>query len=193
MAKQGPLPEGSTSLAATLHLAKAGDARAFEDLVVMYERQVLRVAVRITEHLEDAQDVAQEVFLRLHRKLGSLEAAHVGPWLIRVTVNLCHDLGRRKKSSRLVAMDEVTARGPASSPNPEAVFQAQEMEAKLRTGLAVLGVRERSAIVLRELEGLSTAEVAEALGTSEATVRSQISLARLKLRRFWERSGRRQA
>jgi RNA polymerase sigma-70 factor, ECF subfamily len=81
-----------------IHAAKAGDLASFEQIVVLYERLVLRLAQRLLMDRELAQDAAQEVFLRLHGKLGKFqEEKDLDPWLYRITVNICHDLRRRAK------------------------------------------------------------------------------------------------
>jgi RNA polymerase sigma-70 factor (ECF subfamily) len=138
--------------------------------------------------LPDAQDASQEVFLRLYRNLGKVDEARRTAWLYRVTVNVCHDLRRRNPSS--VAIED--APEPIS---PEADPQRQTADAErrrvLEMSLRMLSEKERAALVLRDLEGLSTDEVARALGSSEATVRSQISKARVKVRDFVERYFRR--
>jgi RNA polymerase sigma-70 factor (ECF subfamily) len=156
----------------------AGKA-GFEAVMRAHERQVLRVALRLTGRLEDAQDVAQEVFVRLHRHFGSLRADAIAPWLHRVTVNVCADLGRKRQSRPAVAIDRDYA---SPDPNPEVQAGLERDQRLLAAALSKLGEKERSALVLRDVEGLSTAEVAEALGSTESTVRVQISRARLKLR-----------
>jgi RNA polymerase sigma-70 factor (ECF subfamily) len=147
----------------------------------MHERRVLGLALRLTGNLDDAQDAAQEVFLRLHRNFRTLGSADVAPWLHRVTVNVCTDLSRRRKSRPVVAIDRDHA---SADPGPEEQIQLERRRQLLAAALARLGDKERAALVLRDLVGLSTAEVAEALGSTESTVRVQISKARLKLREW---------
>lgn len=162
--------------------AKAGDVAAFERIVMLYERMVLRVAQRLLLDREIARDAAQEVFLRFHGKLGKFqEEKDLAPWLYRITVNICHDLRRRSKPE--VALEL------APAPRNEALDPEQSMELVQRQALVAaalkeLSPREREAIVLRDLEGLSTAEVARVLRSSEGTVRSQISTGRVKIKKF---------
>jgi RNA polymerase sigma-70 factor, ECF subfamily len=152
--------------------------QVFEELVAAHERMVLRTACRLLGRLEDAQDAAQEVFLRLFRNLGRIEGDPKA-WLYRVTVNVCNDHHRR---SRPVAeLDEHRA-DPA--PDPEYAVTLDERKRLLMDGLATLGERERTSVVLRDIEGLSTAETAAILGVEEATVRSHISTARVKLAKY---------
>lgn len=169
-----------------LHRARAGDAAAFEELIRVHERQVFAQALRMTGRVEDAQDVAQEAFVRLYRHLGRMrDEIGIGPWLRRTVVNLCCDAARSRKASRAVEVDEVPDRG--HSITPEIEYMGREREALLQRALLELAPKERAAIVLRELQGLTTEEVADALGSSPVTVRVQIAKARLKLARVVER------
>src|SRR5580658_8398760 len=141
----------------TVAAARAGDLEAFELLMRQHERLVLATALRLTGNMEDAQDISQEVFLRLYKNLGKVQA---------------------------------------EAALPAAVTQAERRRV-LEMSLRLLPEKERAALVLRDLEGLSTEEVARALGSSEATVRSQVSKARAKVHDFVERyfspRGRRQS
>ena len=166
--------------------AKSGDLDAFEQIVRLYERRIFGLALRLTDSVEDAKDVMQETFLRMHRKLSQVDADRsLGPWLLAVAANASRDLGRVRKRSRLVAMEDGAARDSADpGANPETVASGRERERQLRAGLMTLPEKERAALLLREMEGLSTEEVAGILGSSPVTVRSQISTARVKLRKF---------
>ncbi|HXR75833.1 MAG TPA: sigma-70 family RNA polymerase sigma factor [Bryobacteraceae bacterium] len=166
--------------------AKSGDSAAFEQLLALHGRMVLRTAQRLLLNDADAQDAAQEVFLRLHRSLHKFqEERDLIPWLYRITVNICHDQRKRRKPA--VTFEETTELA-AREANPEQQLNAEERRLLLRAALAGLSDRERDAIVLRDIEGLSTAEVARILGTTETTVRSQISMGRVKLRRRLQES-----
>jgi RNA polymerase sigma-70 factor, ECF subfamily len=189
-----PESDGRTEppTAALVRRARAGDARAFEALVERHERMVLRTALRFLGRLDRAQDAAQEAFLRLHKYLGRFdESRELGPWLYRTVVNACHDLARRSSSARLVPLEDVreaeqaTARGGPEEIEAE-VSRAEERRL-VQAALITLPEKERAAIVLRDIEGRPTAEVARILGSSEGTVRSQVSTGRLKIKRFVER------
>ena len=161
-----------------LPMTRAADDAEFERLMRAHERQVLGVALRLTGNLADAQDAAQEVFIRLHRSRSAL-GQEVGAWLYRVTVNVCSDMARRRKVRNVVSLDRDYQ---AREPGPDAQAAQRTDRERIAAALGQLPERERAALVLRELEGLSTGEVAEALGSTESTVRVQISKARLKLR-----------
>ncbi|HTS28952.1 MAG TPA: sigma-70 family RNA polymerase sigma factor [Bryobacteraceae bacterium] len=188
LATVGPMdsPEGRSSV---LDAAKAGDLAAFEQIMRQYERMVLVTALRLLGSLADAQDVSQEVFLKLYRNLGKVESSAAFPgWLYRVTVNACHDLRRRRPPS--VPMEDA-GEMPSGEADPQQQTAAGERRRVLEMSLRILSEKEREALVLRDLEGLSTEEVARVLGSSEATVRSQISKARVKVKGFVERYFRR--
>jgi RNA polymerase sigma-70 factor (ECF subfamily) len=182
---------GPVERTSTIEAARAGDLAAFEALMRQYERLVLVTALRLLGSLEDAQDVSQDVFLRLYRNLGKVEAERtLSGWLYRVTVNACHDLRRRRPAAAPVEEAEDI---PAGESDPQTAAVEAERRRVLAMSLRMLPEKERAALVLRDLEGLSTDEVARVLGSSEATVRSQISKARIKVREFVERYFRRRA
>jgi RNA polymerase sigma factor (sigma-70 family) len=173
--------------------ARAGDEEAFALLVERYERMVLRTAKRLLGRLDLAQDAAQEAFLRLHRHLSRFdESRGLGPWLYRVVVNVCRDMSRRQRSKRALGLDEVLelqSAADAAVALDDAVAR-DEQRRLVQAALLTLPLKEREAIVLRDIEGLATCEVARILGTSEGTVRSQICTGRLKIKRYVEAQGR---
>ncbi len=192
----GPLP-GTTEAGALLPLivkARDGDVEAFEDLMVATEGQVLRVAGRLLGDRELARDAAQEVFLRVFKSLrGFREREDFRAWLYRITVNVCRDAGRRKsRPGPRVPLEgrEVEDGGPLG----EASLLARERVDAVRRALATLSPRERAAVVLRDLEGLTSEEVSKVLGSRPGTVRAQVASARAKLRErlapFFERGER---
>jgi RNA polymerase sigma-70 factor (ECF subfamily) len=184
LAAMAGLADGNPEPSGVLEAARAGDLAAFELLMRRYERLVLVTAVRLLGSLPDAQDVSQEVFLKLYRNLGKVAEGGLSSWLYRVTVNACHDLRRRRRPE-----SPVEDAGPLAAPGSDPHQSVTEAERRRVVGLSLrmLPEKERAAVVLRDLEGLSTEEVARVLGSSEATVRSQISKARVKMRGFVER------
>jgi RNA polymerase sigma-70 factor, ECF subfamily len=162
------------------------DARPnFELLMRQHERLVLATALRLTGSMEDARDVGQEVFLKLYRNLDKVRASGaISSWLYRVTVNACYDLRRGRRPETPVEDMESFA---AADADPHRELAEGERRRVLELSLRMLPEKERAALVLRDLEGLSTEEVARILGSSEATVRSQISKARVKVKGFVER------
>jgi RNA polymerase sigma-70 factor (ECF subfamily) len=175
-----------------LRLAKAGDLAAFEQIVIHHERLVFLTALRLLGRTEDAQDAAQEVFLRLYKHLGRFdEIRGFRPWLYRITVNVCRDVYRqRQRAPATLSLDEaVQVAGLVR--DPQAAATDAELRSVIAAGLETLTPKERAVLVLRDIQGLPTREVARALGTTQATVRSQAATARLKIRKFAERFGKR--
>jgi RNA polymerase sigma-70 factor (ECF subfamily) len=150
----------------------------FEAVMATHERMVIGTAYRLLGRMEDAQDAAQEVFMRLYKNFGRIEG-DPKPWLYRVTVNICNDHYRRR-----MVIAQPDERQPDASPGPERILELDERKRLLMEGLQTLAERERTAVVLREFQGLSTRQVAEILGVEEVTVRSQISGARVKLAKY---------
>ena len=150
---------------------------SFDQVVCQREALVLRVAYRIIGNWADAEDVAQEVFVRLYRHgLRFPNDAALGGWLYRVTANLCVDRLRSSRTSQ--ELPELFSQNLSA----EASAIREEQKQRLMTALATLPAKERAAVVLREIEGLSTAEVAKILGSTEGTVRSQVAKAIARLR-----------
>jgi len=172
-------------LSLTLEAGHERERLAFEDLLALHQRLVLRTAWRLLGSLEDAQDATQEVFLRLHRHLPALDQARgVESWLYRTTVNVCYDHLRARRPT--APLDGLPSE-PATPPVQLASLELDERRLLLHTLLARLPEKERAAIVLREIEGLDTSAVAGLLGSSEVTVRSQVSSAKSKLRSWLSR------
>jgi RNA polymerase sigma-70 factor, ECF subfamily len=184
--------EGAVATTARLIIrAKAGDTTAFDQIIISHQRKIISLAWRILGNQEDARDAAQETFLRVYKSFGKFDPAQdFNGWLYRIAVNVCRDLARKRRSYHFSLEAEVESGAmaePVSPHNTEsAALLAQENEI-LRRALASLPEKERAAIVLRDLEGLDTEEVARVLGSSSTTVRSQISSARVKIKSFREK------
>ena len=180
---------GPDDRARLIAAAQSGDLAAFEQIIRQYERLVLVTALRMLGNLADAQDASQEVFLRLYRNLGKVESSGAfSSWLYRVTVNLCLDMRRKRPA---VAPMEDAFQAAASGDDPHQATIRAERRHALDLSLRRLSEKERAALVLRDLEGLPTEEVARVLGSSQATVRSHISKARVKMKTFMEHYFRR--
>jgi RNA polymerase sigma-70 factor (ECF subfamily) len=171
--------------------AKAGDATAFDQIVVSHQRRIIGLAWRMLGNAEDARDAAQETFLRVYKHLNRFDPTlDFAGWLYRIAVNVCRDLARRRRrdhSSFEVVIEAGTMAEPSSPDDTESAALVAEEHAILRRALATLPEKKRAAIVLRDLEGLTTEEVAQILGSSQTTVRSQICSARVKINAFRDR------
>ncbi len=188
-----PPREDSADVTAVRDAHVAPEARKcnhFERLMKAHEQRVVGTAWRLLGRLEDAQDAAQEVFLRLYRHLDRVDAGRpLEPWLYRVTVNVCRDIGRRRQVRRAIPLEELEQARPlvSAEPDPGTAASLGEERRIVEQAIATLAEKERTALVLRDVEGLSTAEVAEVLDSSQTTVRSQICRARLKIKKYRDR------
>lgn len=168
-------PEETTAnvLLANIRAAKAGDHRAFENVMIATERRVATLAWRILGDAEEVKEALQETFLRLFRHLGKYdEGQDFTGWLYRIAVNVCRDLDKRRRRTFFGFLEQ-------NAPPPPAGLRID-----LARAIDALPPKERLAIILRDVEELPTEEVARILGNSPATVRVQISKAREKLRRW---------
>ncbi len=171
--------------------AKQGDVAAFEELVRRYDRNVFRIANHITHNAEDAEDVVQEAFLKAYQNLDRFqEQSKFYTWLVRIAVNEALMKLRRRRSDKTVSMDQdieteedTIPREIADwSPNPEQQFKQEELKEILAKTIQGLPPSFRTVFVLRDVEGLSTEETAEALDLSVPAVKSRLLRARLQLR-----------
>jgi RNA polymerase sigma-70 factor (ECF subfamily) len=153
-----------------------------------YETRVMSLAMRLLGVRADAQDAAQEVFLRAFKYLHRLDLQKpFEPWLMRITVNVCRRIGRKRQHRLNTFVEVETPEVIDSAPDPYAGLAENEERRILRLALDGLPEKERLAIVMRDVEGLSTAEVAAILQSSETTVRSQISRGRLRMKEAIDR------
>ncbi len=176
---------------ALVQAAKRGDVSAFEQLVKRYDRNIFRIAQHITQNREDAEDVVQEAFLKAYENLDQFQGnSKFYTWLVRIAVNESLMKLRRRRSDRTVSLDEdieteedTMPREVADwSPNPEQLYKQGELKDILRKTVQGLPASFRTVFVLRDVEGLSTEETAEALDLSIPAVKSRLLRARLQLR-----------
>lgn len=167
---------------------RAGDAPAFEDLVMTYQHRVFGVALRMLGNRAEAEEVAQEAFVRAHRALGEFRGdAKLSTWLYAITSRLC--LNRLASGERGMARqgEDALLRLSDAGPRPDAALERRELEAALGRAIADLPEDRRIVVVLRDLEGLSYEEIAQVLELELGTVRSRLHRARAELREKLER------
>lgn len=162
-------------------------ATAFETTAERYQRKIYSFARYLLSDPEEAEDVTQEVLLRLWRNQRGLDEERLGSWLLRVTRNACYDLLRRRRSAAALAtrdsLDEEEAREvPSDEPDPESRARTADFRRALLRALDGLGEPDKSIVLLREVHGVSHREIGEALGMPEVTVRVHLHRARRKLR-----------
>ena len=167
---------------------KAGEPRAFEDLVRAYQHRVFGVALRMLGARADAEDVAQEVFLRVHRAIGRFRGeAKLSTWLYGIASNLCLNRLASADRKRRHPDDEAVMRAVSGTGDAAGAVERSEVEAALHQAIAELPDDRRIVVVLRDLEGLSYDEIAQALELEPGTVRSRLHRARLDLKNKMER------
>jgi len=171
--------------------ARGGDVAAFEQLVRRYDRNVFRIAQHITQNREDAEDVVQDAFLKAFQNLGQFQGqSKFYTWLVRIAVNEALMRLRRRRPERMVSLDEDVQTEEDSmprevadwAPNPEQLYTQAELKDILGKTIQGLPHGFRTVFVLRDVEGLSTEETAEALNLSIPAVKSRLLRARLQLR-----------
>src|SRR6266508_6258863 len=176
---------------ALVRAAKCGDVSAFEELVKRYDRNVFRIAQHITQNREDAEDVVQDAFLKAYGNLHQFQGqSKFYTWLVRIAVNEALMKLRRRKPERTVSLDEDIKTEDDSlpreiadwSPNPEQQYTQSELREMLTRTIQGLPAGFRTVFVLRDVEGLSTEETAQALELSVPAVKSRLLRARLQLR-----------
>lgn len=165
---------------------RSGNPAAFDELVRRYKDRVYRVVYRFVGNHEDAQDLAQEVFLRAHQGLAQFEGrSKVYTWLYSIAGNLARNRlrdGGRRGRDKVVRLDEARAgQHAAHAPNPEEAARGRELEAAMQEALQTLPEHYRLVFVLRTVDRLSYDEIAEIAGCPKGTVKSRLNHARGQL------------
>jgi RNA polymerase sigma-70 factor (ECF subfamily) len=159
------------------------EAPSWEDIVAQHSARVYRLAYRLTGNPHDAEDLTQEVFVRVFRSLSSYTPGTFEGWLHRITTNLFLDQARRKAKIRFDALGEdADSRLPGRMPSPDSQVADGMLDDDIEAALADLPPEFRAAVVLCDIEGLSYDEIAEVLDAKLGTVRSRIHRGRKMLR-----------
>jgi RNA polymerase sigma-70 factor, ECF subfamily len=173
--------------------AAAGDAAAFQALVERHRSMVYRVAYQFAGNHHDAEDIAQEVFIKVYRSLDRFrQDAQLSSWMYRIVMNACIDHRRRHAPAHAAPFGEEAERRmlntPEESPGPEDHAYAGELGQLLEAEIARLPHGQRIVFVMRHHQGLKLCEIAEALGLAEGTVKRQLHSAVHRLRAALGRS-----
>lgn len=166
------------------------DEYAWQILVERHSHRVLNIAFQFTGRREEAEDLAQEIFLRVYRSLRRFDlGTSFLPWLVRVSRNLCIDeyRSRAREKASLLGDEPDPERTPDRRPGPLQNLEEKELGETVRRGLGKLSEELRTALILRDLQGLSYTEIAEALELPEGTVKSRIHRGRLELAQILSR------
>ena len=167
-----------------VRLARGGDQTAFGRLVVAYQTPVYNLAYRMLGNAAEAEEAAQETFLRVYTKLYSYDPQRpFRSWLLAIASHYCIDRLRRRRITWLSFEDEIAApeRLVSTDPNPESVMVQREREERIQRLLAVLSPTDRAAITLRYWYDCSYEEIAETLNLTVSAVKSRLHRARRAL------------
>ena len=175
-----------------VHASKNGDVAAFEQLVERYDRKLFRIAQHVTHNREDAEDAVQDAFLKAFQHLGEFrEDSKFSTWLIRITLNQSlMKVRKQRRAIREVSLEEDFQAGEDMlpmevidwAPDPEQLYRTAELRDILIKALRELRPILRAVFVLRDIEGLSTAQTAEVLNLSQVAVKARLWRGRLQLR-----------
>ena len=186
---QAELGTSTLSEYALVQAAKSGDIAAFEELVKRHERQLMRLAERVTRNHEDAQEAVQDAFLQLFRKISQFQGnSKLSTWLYRVTVNEAYmKLRKQRRSVELIPLDVPKTQSllncvPDSAPNPEELLTATELWTDTIKAFRMLRPSLRLAFWLRAIKGLSVYQTARTLKLSVSAVKGRLYWGRLRIR-----------
>lgn len=167
---------------------RTGDARAFETFVASHQHRVYRIALRMLGGAAEAEEVAQEAFLRAHRGLAEFRGeSKLSTWLYTIVSRLCLNRLASRDGTAVRRGEEILLRVADPGAGPEAHAERGELEKALHQAIAELPEERRIVIVLRDLEGLSYEEIARTLDLELGTVRSRLHRARMDLKDLLER------
>ena len=190
---ENQLPDEATETD-LLHQAKGGDFAAFQKLVTILQPRVYGLTFRILQQAQDAEDATQQTFLALIENIADFrEESSVATWVLRIATNNALKILRKKRTVKMFSMSEMASEdGYGDVPHPEfiapwsqtadEIVQQAEVQAELEKALLELDDKYRLVFVLRDIEGLSVRETAQALNLTESTVKVRLLRARLALR-----------
>lgn len=177
---------GSVNEARLVDEARRGNRTAFGELVLRYERRLLRLILQFIRDEDLAEDLAQETFVRAYKSFDQFDPSRrFGPWLFRIGVNLTLDyLRRRKRRGWWSLFSESNSERP---PDPEVADprEALDLSQEVHQVLDQLPEAYRTVLVMRDLENFSTSEIAAILNRKEATVRWRLAEARTRFQNLW--------
>ena len=174
-----------------LEKAKAGDVAAFEELIEAYQKKVFNLALRMIGNADDAADLAQEAFIRIFKAIsGFKEQSSFSTWVYRITTNVCLDEIRKRKNRRVISLDEelhmddgdIKRQVESDGPRPDEAAEREELRRIVNEAINSLPVEQRTAITLRDLNGMSYDQIAQILDCPAGTVKSRINRARQALK-----------
>lgn len=179
---------------ALIAAARKGDARAFNQLVLLYQGLAYNVAYRILYDPDAAADATQDAFLSAFKAMGKFRGGSFKSWLLRIVTNACYDQLRVKQRRPTSSLDDLPVEADHTyyledtSELPDEFVERQELSHLIQAGINTLPAEQRMVLVLSDVQGLSYQEIAEVLDISLGTVKSRLSRGRAKVRDFlWEK------
>ena len=175
--------------------ARKGDARAFNQLVLLYQTMVYNLAYRILSDPDAAADATQDAFLSAFKAMRKFRGGSFKAWLLRIVTNACYDQLRSKQRRPTTSLDDLPVetdhttylRDPAKL--PDELVERQELNRLIQDGILALPVEQRLVLVLSDVQGLPYQEIAQVTGISLGTVKSRLSRGRAKLRDYLQDRG----
>jgi len=173
--------------------AQAGDIKAFEKLVEIYDKHVMQIAFSMMGNLQDAQDIYQETFIRVFNNVSTFRfQSHFKTWLTRIVINLSINLRRKHRIIQLVSIFETTEEHSELSQtlktnenkNPDENLYSQELRQHIEKGLNLLSVKERAVFTLKQFQNYKIREIAEILNCAEGTVKNYLFRATQKMKNY---------
>jgi len=182
-----------------IECCKAGDEKAFAEIILHYQKRVFNIAYRMLGNMEEAKDLAQEVFLTVFESVKDLrEEVKFGAWLTQITLNHCRNrwkyLKRRQYFNSDSYEDRIEGEGEAipssvtyPSDNPESLYEKKMIQQFIQKGLLKLKEDQRELLILRDLQGFSYEEIGRIFQLSEGTVKSKLHRARMSLKEILQK------
>jgi RNA polymerase sigma-70 factor (ECF subfamily) len=163
---------------------KQGKSRAFSELMLLYQTHVINLAFRIVNDRDAAADIAQEVFVKMARNIWRYdEKKKFSTWLYRITVNAAIDYTRKQRRHRHEPLESFHESIENTQADPELTYRRQQIEDYINEAAESLNDKQRSAFILRDVEGCKIDDVADIMNMPKATVRWYLHRARAKIRK----------
>ena len=175
---------------ALIDSARKGDARAFNQLVLLYQRMAYNVAYRILSDPDAASDATQDAFLKAFKAMRRFRGGSFKAWLLRIVTNACYDQLRKKQRRPTSSLDDLPVEADHSyylhdpAEQPDEFVERRELSDTIQAGIATLPLEQRTVLVLSDVQGLSYKEIAEVTGLSLGTVKSRLSRGRARVRDY---------
>lgn len=174
-----------------LGLSQKGDIEAFEMLMEKYQKKVFNIALKLLGNHDDANEVTQEVFIRIFKSMGSFKGeSQISTWIYRIATNACLDELRKRKNKWIMSLDEEYHKENGDyiiqveddKPTPDVLLEQKTLKSAVNNAIAKLSEKYKLIIVLRDIQGFSYEEISDIVKTPVGTVKSRINRARLQLK-----------